>query len=126
MSITAKKTAVMILAFAMLCFTALAALFVKGVRAEPLTANAADLFTLSGGDASDWQVEYNVAGSDKHADLTNDTRKGVHFQTANTGAAANNASVTLNSTLSGLFEIDFRAYTVQTDAAEDWWDSGNW
>lgn len=117
MSITAKKTAVMILAFAMLCFTALAALFVKGVRAEPLTANAANLFTLSGEDASDWQVEYNVAGSDKHADLTNDTRKGVHFQTANTGAAANNASVTLNSTLSGLFEIDFRAYTTETDTS---------
>ncbi len=126
MSITAKKTAVMILAFAMLCFTALAALFVKGVRAEPLTANAANLFTLSGEDASDWQVEYNVAGSDKHTDLTNDTRKGVHFQTANSGAAASNASVTLNSTLSGLFEIDFRAYTEQTDAASDWWDGGKW
>lgn len=80
------------------------------------TESANDLIATEG-----IEVTYNVSGKEKHEALTNDDRKGILFETTTSGS-----NVTFKNPLTGLFEINFRAFTDETDAAKDWWDGGYW
>ena len=90
-------------------------------NAEEYSKNAAELITTNG-----FNVTYNVAGNEAQEGLTNDTAKGILFQTEQTGAAAKGASLTFENSLSGLFELNFRAFTEVKDTSGSWWDGGAW
>lgn len=73
-----------------------------------------------------FNVTYNVAGNEAQEGLTNDTAKGILFQTEQTGAVAKGASLTFKNSLSGLFELNFRAFTEVKVTSGSWWDGGAW
>ena len=90
-------------------------------KSNLVTGNAAELITTNG-----FSVTYNVAGNEAQEGLTNDTAKGILFQTEQTGAAAKGASLMFKNSLSGLFELNFRAFTEVKDTSGSWWDGGAW
>lgn len=88
---------------------------------KKLTAGVDGLFNADGLD-----VQYNVSGVDAHADLVSDTTKGMAFTSTAVGADAIGVSVAFNKTLTGLMELNFRAYTQTSDTSSDYWNGGDW
>lgn len=90
-------------------------------KALIVSANASDIMQVNG-----LSVAYDVAGSDLHEDLIRDTSKGISFVSTGVGASAVGSSVSFTNKLTGVMELNFRAYTEVTDSASDWWDGGAW
>lgn len=118
----------------MTCFAGGGALLNNSAaHAETAAVSAADLFTTEG-----LKVTQNVHGTDvgftvraagdvaEHTEYLPDDKYGVKFESIKTGRAAAGSSVTFNQTYTGLFELDFRAYTKYKDNDANWWDGGNW
>ena len=118
-----KKSIISILSAAALSCSGMAMGFIGFANAATasVTKNATEIMTVSGLTAT-----YNVSGSEQHADLTNDTNKGILFTSNKVGNAALNASVAFTNSFTGAMELNFRAFTETTDSASDWWDGGNW
>ncbi len=75
-------------------------------KATATTGLARELLSASG-----LNVEYDVSGVEKNADLTRDTQKGIYFSTVQKGEEAEGSFVQFKKELVGNMELNFRVFT---------------
>lgn len=94
---------------------------VVAVKATEITGDARKMLTTSG-----LNVEYDVAGVEKNADLTRDTQKGIYFSSVAKGEEAEGSYVAFKNQLIGNMELNFRVFTDKKNESASIFQGGDW